>query len=411
MTATAIMHLETGVAELADASLAHELCGNELRELYQLRAQLDAQISRRLRAFDQSKEFVLSGDRSAASWLRKTCRLHGNAANEAVKVARQVAAMPLARDAWEAGAITTGHVEVLARTRRAARANERFAATEPALVEVAIAASPADLANVGRQWRDALDAERQTADTLAAHHYLSRHLDVAETIDKMVYVNGLADAEQGSYIRRAVDNEVERQRKANDDREPGQLRMDALAAICRRDLDRLPLGSNRPHVMVHGDVGTIMGEHVGLCETDRGVRIAPETLRRIACDAFISTAAVDATSAVLDLGRAVRSFTAAQRRAILAQYPRCIGLGCAIPGSECQLHHIDWWDRDHGPTDVGNGVPVCSHDHHLLHELGWTIERDAETGRVTWFRPDGRPAGVSTPRAKPPPIALERQPP
>jgi hypothetical protein len=308
------------------------------------------------------------------------------------------------------GAITTAHVEVLARTRHAARANERFAAIEPALVDVAVAGSPADLADVGRQWRDALDADRQRADTLAAHQYESRHLDVAETIDRMVYVNGLADAEQGGCIRRAIHHEVERQRKAHDDREPGQLRMDALAAICRRDLDRLPLGSNRPHVMVHGDVGTIMCDHVGLCETDRGVRIAPETLRRMACDAFISTAAVDATSAVLDLGRAVRSFTAAQRRAILAQYPQCVGLGCSIPGSESELHHIDWWDRDHGATDVGNGVPVCDHDHHLLHELGWTIERDAETGIVSWFRPDGTYAGASEPRAKPPPIALERQP-
>jgi uncharacterized protein DUF222 len=272
-------------------------------------------------------------------------------------------------------------------------------------VQVAESGAPEDVANVALQWRDALDAERQTEGTLAAHQYESRHLDVAETLDRRVYLNGFADAEAGCVITRAIDIEVDVQRQARDDRTPGQLRIDALTAICERDLDRLPIGSNRPHVGVIGDVATFTGEHVGLAETDTGVRLAPETLRRIACDAFVYTAAVDATSAVVDMGRAVRSFTPAQRRAITVQYPRCVFPGCTIAAPRCRVHHLDWWDHD-GPTDLGNGIPLCRHHHHHPHELGWHVERNPDTGIVTWYRPDSTHAGTTQPRAKPPPIRL-----
>jgi hypothetical protein len=379
--------------------------GDVLRTLLVLRSRLDAQIARRLTLFDRTKEYVLTGARSAAAWLRRQCRLHRRDANRMVKIARQVARMPRVRGSWEAGAIDTGHVAVLAAARRSARAPERFAEMEDAFVAVAEAGSPEDVTAVARQWRDALDADRQDMGTLAEHQYESRRLDVADLDGGMTFVNGQFDPEAGAAIRRAIDNEVERQRKGNDERTPSQLRADAMTAICMRDLDRLPVGSNRPHVMMLGDIGTINGEHVGVCETDRGIRIAPETLRRVACDACISTAAVDAVSAVLDMGRTVRSFTNAQRRAITVQYPTCVAPGCTIPAAECRMHHIDWWDHD-GPTDLGNGIPLCWHDHHLVHELGWHVERDATTGIVTWYRADSSYAGESHPRRPPPPIPI-----
>jgi hypothetical protein len=153
------------------------------------------------------------------------------------------------------------------------------------------------------------------------------------------------------------------------------------------------------------DLATVTGASVGVCETDRGVRIAPETVRRIACDAFVSSALVDAKSAVLDLGRATRTFTPEQYRALLVQYPTCAGVGCRVSSSACEMHHVDWWDRD-GPTDLGNGVPLCWHDHRLVHEQRWRIERDPDTGTIDWFRPDGTHAGTTRPRRRPDPIPI-----
>jgi hypothetical protein len=404
MVSGAISQLSDVVNALADEELP-ALLADDLKQLHVLRSRLEAQTSRRVRAFDRSKEWTLAGARTAGAWLQHECRMSSRDASVEVTVGRQVEQMPMVAEAWASGAISTAHVEVLANTRKQAKAREEFAEFEAALVGLAKIGSPKDVADVAQQWRDALDADRQDDLSQAAQDYESRHLDLAETLDRRLYINGFADAEAGSVISRAVDLEVEAQRQANDERTPGQLRIDAWTAICEQYLDRLPVGSNRPHVGVIGDVGTFMGEHVGLSETDTGVRLAPDTLRRIACDSFVSTAAVDAHSAVVDLGRAVRSFTPTQRRAITIQYPTCAFPGCAIAAPRCRMHHVDWWDDD-GPTDLGNGIPLCRHHHHLPHELGWHVERDPDTGTVTWYRPDTSYAGETHPRAKPPPIRV-----
>ncbi len=66
----------------------------------------------------------------------------------------------------------------------------------------------------------------------------------------------------------------------------------------------------------------------------------------------------------------------------------CAYPGCGIGFDACRIHHVRWWWRDTGPTDIGNLLPVCEHHHHLVHEGGWTL--DLAPDRVaTWTRPDG----------------------
>jgi hypothetical protein len=311
--------------------------------------------------------------------------------------------MPVVAAAWENGSIDTGHVTVLARARHSAKANEQFAEMEAALTTVAEFRSPEDLEQVARQWRDALDADRQDMTSIAEQQYDSRNLDVSETLDGRVVISGHADGEAGSYIRRAVEVEYAKQHVEGDERLPGQQRIDALTVICKQYLDGQPKNTNRSHVVFLTDFPTFAGESVGTCETDRGVRLSPETMRRIACDSFVSAALTDANSAVLDQGRATRTFTPEQYRALLVQYPTCVAPGCRVPASECSMHHLDWWEHG-GTTDIGNGAPLCWHHHHLPHEKRWRIERDPSTGVVTWIKPDGSCAGTTSPRARPKPI-------
>jgi hypothetical protein len=45
------------------------------------------------------------------------------------------------------------------------------------------------------------------------------------------------------------------------------------------------------------------------------------------------------------------------------------------PTGYCQIHHIDWW-RNHRNPDLTNLAPVCSKDHHLIHDHHWNLTLD-----------------------------------
>nr|WP_300267318.1 HNH endonuclease [Microbacterium sp.] len=53
-----------------------------------------------------------------------------------------------------------------------------------------------------------------------------------------------------------------------------------------------------------------------------------------------------------------------------------------------RAHHIRWWQRDHGATDLANGVLLCETCHHRIHDNGWEIEVEGTgvAARV-WFIP------------------------
>ena len=105
-----------------------------------------------------------------------------------------------------------------------------------------------------------------------------------------------------------------------------------------------------------------------------GETITAAQARRLACNAHILPAVLGGDSEVLDLGRARRLFTAAQRRALLLRDRTCRAEGCDIPGTWAEAHHWVAWVAD-GPTDLDNGVLLCSHHHHRAHDTDYVTER------------------------------------
>ncbi|MGM0386718.1 MAG: DUF222 domain-containing protein [Actinomycetota bacterium] len=105
--------------------------------------------------------------------------------------------------------------------------------------------------------------------------------------------------------------------------------------------------------------------------------------RKLACDTGLIPAVFDGHSLPLDLGRRSRTFTRAQ---VLALGER--DGGCAFCGQNTfvEAHHIRWWHRDKGTTDLSNAVLLCSRCHHLIHRNGWGIVVD-EAGEVTFTPP------------------------
>jgi len=115
-----------------------------------------------------------------------------------------------------------------------------------------------------------------------------------------------------------------------------------------------------------------------------------ETLRRMACSAGIIPAVLGGNGVVLDVGRRQRLATADQRRALRAMYRTCgLDPGCRVPFDHCEPHHINFWTRDLGPTNIDNLVPACTHHHHKVHEGGWRLSMRASDRRLTITFPDG----------------------
>ena len=97
-----------------------------------------------------------------------------------------------------------------------------------------------------------------------------------------------------------------------------------------------------------------------------GATTSAEWARRFACDAAISRIVIGPASEILDAGRATRTFTAAQTRAIVARDRHCIWTGCDAPPGWCDAHHIHHW-ADLGDTDIDNGVLLCGRHHDRVH--------------------------------------------
>ncbi|PQZ95940.1 hypothetical protein CQ018_01200 [Arthrobacter sp. MYb227] len=100
--------------------------------------------------------------------------------------------------------------------------------------------------------------------------------------------------------------------------------------------------------------------------TQHGEFISAATARRMACNAGILPLVMGSKSQPLDLGRKVRYFTKAQKRAIAARDRGCANPGCSMPVHRTEVHHIKPFSEN-GKTDVSNGLLLCIRCHTAYH--------------------------------------------
>ena len=143
------------------------------------------------------------------------------------------------------------------------------------------------------------------------------------------------------------------------------------------------------HVLI--DLATLQdGLHANsVCELADGTALPVSVVRQMACEAEIIPIVLGGDGRALDIGRAARLATEAQRQALRAMHRTCIQPDCQVPFDECRIHHIVPWEHG-GRTDLSNLAPLCESckHHHDVHEGGWTLTMTPD--RVaTWTRPDG----------------------
>ena len=116
-----------------------------------------------------------------------------------------------------------------------------------------------------------------------------------------------------------------------------------------------------------------------------GAVIPFESAEAALCDATWQEVTVDTCDNPLDVGRRQRLFSRRQREALAVRDGGCLWPECTQPPAFTEAHHIEQWMRDHGRTDVGNGILLCRFHHLLLHNNHWEVHRDA--GGRHWLTP------------------------
>jgi hypothetical protein len=118
---------------------------------------------------------------------------------------------------------------------------------------------------------------------------------------------------------------------------------------------------------------------------DAGALLAPETIRRLACDAAVIPTLLGSAGEVLDLGRQVRLFTGTQIRRLWLRDGCCTFPGCDMPPQWADAHHLVHW-ADGGRTGVDNGALLCERHHTTVHNrrLAGRVVHDAHGSHVEW---------------------------
>lgn len=226
--------------------------------------------------------------------------------------------------------------------------------------------------------------------------------------DGMVHLNAILDVETAAPVVTAIRGYVTAAFAARKDapdapdapdadrRTVPMIQADALAVFAAHVLGceaRVPLAGATIVVRMSLDD---LESGAGSAEID-GIEqpVGIGAARRMAAGGGVIPCVLGAASEVLDWGREKRLFTRSQRLALVERDGGCAM--CGLPPEMTKAHHIRWWRRDHGPTDLSNGVLLCETCHHRIHDNGWDVRIDSGGGRGrVWFVP---PASVDPARA------------
>jgi 5-methylcytosine-specific restriction protein A len=142
--------------------------------------------------------------------------------------------------------------------------------------------------------------------------------------------------------------------------------------VCRYFLDnqkQQPGGRHRPHVnlVVRLDEDGLEGGIVAGPSLPKGV------LERYCCDSAVHRVLTDGRSAIIDVGTATRTLTAALWMALVLRDGHCRFPGCDRPATWCDGHHVRWFSHG-GPTRLDNLVLPCRRHHKRLHQTGWSAK-------------------------------------
>lgn len=372
-----VSSLSSCVDALAGQDLDHlstSALGDDLVSLHRQIDRLEAELARRLLRFHRLGGPAAQGASSTVSWLVSRCRLSPGAASSRLTLARHLPDLPQTQHALHHGDIGAHHASVIAHCADQL-GTDRVRPAETLLVDSARLLDPARLRQVTHHLRHCLDPDGARHD--ANRHHERRRLHLSSTLDGLLVLDGLLDPEGGATLLTAVG--ALSAPLPGDTRSAAQRRADALVELCSRQLDGggLPrVAGQRPHLTVTAPIATLRsqpGAPAG--ELSWAGPVVAETVRRLACDAALTTVTVGPGGEPRAVGRTVRTVPSPLRRALLLRDRGCRFPGCDRPPDWCEAHHLVPWSAG-GPTTLDNLALLCRLHHRRVHEEGWRLVRE-----------------------------------
>ncbi len=193
-----------------------------------------------------------------------------------------------------------------------------------------------------------------------------------------------------------VDGDPSPEREKGDDRRVPQRQHDALLAVGRAALaSNLGVHRGLPvTIIVSATLEQLQcaakqsaaGQKItGWACTGGGTLIPMADVLRMATHSYHYLAIFTQAGRPLDLYRSKRFATADQRIMLHALDRGCTFPGCDKPGYLSEVHHIQEWAAEHGPTNIDLLTFNCA-PHHDLIDKGWKVRKRAD-GATEWIPP------------------------
>lgn len=356
---------------LGDGDIARvvlETCG--------LRERLACFEAEALARFQESGAWATDGSYSAANWLTTRTGTGRADASSRLRLGKLLRRMPRARDAFAAGDIAQAHVRLLG-TCVTPRTRAAFERDEELLVRHAGTLGADDFAHVVRRWMELNDDDgAEPADEKDTFH-------MSRTLDGRLKGRFDLGAEAAAVVEAAINEKVQelfqrdtRNREIDPtdpylDLPPANRRARGLTELIEQGAAAEDNPARRkPAFNVFIDPLTFAGGDAGLDairELEDRTLLPLRVTELLRCDCEAARVVLSAEGAVLDLGRTQRICSEQQRRALIARDRRCAVPGCCRPAHWTDAHHVHWWMRDGGRTDIGNLVLLCRHHHRRIH--------------------------------------------
>ena len=327
-------------------------------------------------------------DTDPAEVLRQGARLPGRESHKMAKIAKQLSGMPEVWERFSTGDI--GPTQASALANATDKVGPDAVESDDSLIAAAEGMPPDTFDRHARKWADRKLIEAG----LDPLEWQRRAREAKLWVDKETGLGVLMakfPRPQFEQLRQAIDSHYMHllRQDGTDGRSPDEVRTpkQRLADVV------FELATNRnaftgegitdtvgikakasTQLILTAPLGVVDGTNPNGVVEIIGVGPVPRRiLQTLTPDTELAAMIFDRAGRPLWLGRNQRLGNAPQRLAIAVRDGGCFE--CGAPMHRCELHHIQEWHRDAGPTNIDNLVAVCRQHHKWLETNNLIVRR------------------------------------